>query len=575
MYILGICEQENHAAAALVCDGQLVAAVEANDLAPLCPVGLTYTQGICRAINFCLDRAGIGFDQINFVAYSFDSEKFFHREGAFYSSRGAQAADVSPGQLFSRCLIEKLNGLKERPRTRELIEPLLPPEGQFVFIDHHIAHGASGFYPSGFDRAAVISLCNREDFASASIMSGEGHRLILHRDATFPNSIGMVYSSVTSALGFGRNMDCHKTMWLSATGEPEFADVFEELLDVDSEGLPLVDLEYFVSSDEGELSLSKRFYERTGLRPRLEDEPITRIHRNIARSLQSRVEDVLCEMAIRLREQMGYEYLCLAGGISLNNFANAAIERRAGYKGMFVQPAASNVGCCLGAALYVWHQLLGNCERVYKMNHVFLGPQFTDEQVKVVLDNCKLTYQYFPVDDRFLAEVARLLSHGSIVGWFRGAMELGPRAMGARSILASPTDELMRDNLNRFIKRREDFHPFSAAVPEEQVEEFFESGALTEFIQSVTRARNGLANLIPAAMFGNGLVRVHSVSSKTNRPLWNLLLKFGEITGVPILLNTSFNFFGEPIVSSPREAVRNFYSSGIDCLAIENFLVKK
>jgi carbamoyltransferase len=242
---------------------------------------------------------------------------------------------------------------------------------------------------------------------------------------------------------------------------------------------------------------------------------------------------------------------------------------------MFVQPAASNVGCSLGAALYVWHQLLGNCERVYKMNHVFLGPQFTDEQVKVVLDNCKLTYQYFPVDDRFLAEVARLLSHGSIVGWFRGAMELGPRAMGARSILASPTDELMRDNLNRFIKHREDFYPFSAAVPEEHVEEFFESGTLTEFIQSVTRARNGLANLIPAAMFGNGLVRVHSVSSKTNRPLWKLLLKFGEITGVPILLNTSFNFFGEPIVSSPREAVRSFYSSGIDCLAIENFIVKK
>jgi carbamoyltransferase len=346
------------------------------------------------------------------------------------------------------------------------------------------------------------------------------------------------------------------------------------MLGVDSEGLPVVNLEYFASSYRGHLSLSKKFFDRTGLKPRHNGERVSSIHRNIAKSLQSRVEDVLCEMALRFRERTGEEYLCLAGGISLNSFANAAIVQRAGYNGVFVQPAA-NTGCCLGAALYAWHQVLGNHERVYKMTHAFLGPEFDDQQIKIVLDNCKLNYQYFPTKDRFLAEVAHLLSRGNIVGWFSGAMEFGPRALGARSILASPANEVMRDNLNHYIKHREDFRPFSAAVPEERVGDFFESAALTDFIQSVTGVKNGIANSIPAAVFGNGLVRVHSVSSKTNKPLWKLLLKFGELTGVPVLLNTSFNLFGDPIVSSPREAVRGFYCSGIDCLAIGNFLIRK
>jgi Predicted carbamoyl transferase, NodU family len=410
---------------------------------------------------------------------------------------------------------------------------------------------------------------------TTALMTGEGRELLLHSEAQFPNSIGMVYSAVTAALGFGFDDDWHKTMWLAPTGENEFAEIFDELITVDAGGLPVVNMSFFQISSRGNLSLSDEFFKRSGLKPRAKDDTITPTHRNLAASLQSRVEDVLCDIAVRHREHTGKENLCLAGGVTLNGLACAAVERRAGFKHLFVQPAAGNAGCSIGAALYVWHQMLENSERVYRMEHAFLGPQFNEEAIKNVLDNCKLAYKYFLTDDKLIMEVANLLAQGRILGWFRGAMEFGPRTLGARSILASPTTEMMRDNLNAFIKHREEYRPFSAAVPEERAEEFFEPSELTGFLQSVSRIREDKEQLIPAAVFGKGLVRVQSVSRKTNPAFWKLLVKFEEAAGVPVLLNTSFNLFGEPVVSTPREAVRGFYCSGIDCLAIGNFLIKK
>jgi carbamoyltransferase len=383
----------------------------------------------------------------------------------------------------------------------------------------------------------------------------------------------MVYNAVTEALGFSE--DWHKTMWLAPTGKPEFGDVFKDLLGTDVNGLPHVNLDYFDSSSRGAPALSQRFFDRIGLGARRKDEQITAVHRNLAASVQARIEDALCEIAARHREQTGEQNLCLAGGVALNSLACSAVERRAGFAKLFVQPAAGNAGCSIGAALYIWHQALGNRDRVYEMQHAFLGPQFNDDQIKSVLDNCKLVYEYFLTEDKLVAEVARLLAEGRIAGWFRGAMEFGPRSLGARSILASPTSEMMRDNLNTFIKHREEFRPFCAAVPEERAREFFDPSALDEFLQGVSRIKEGKQQAIPAAVFGNGLVRVHSVSRKTNASFWKLLAKFGETSGVPVLLNTSFNLFGEPVVSTPREAVRGFYCSGIDCLAIGNFLIKK
>src|SRR5882724_6294440 len=576
MNILGISGQERDAAAALVQDGRVVAAIEEEKLARIRHVGMNYAGGLpFRAIEFCLERGGIGFDKIDYVAYYLEPHKRFHREIAFNSSRAINAAEQGSIEEFPPYFVESLNDLKQRLRTSRLVESQLSAGGRFVEVPHQLSHGASAFFASGFARAAVISVDNKGDMTSAALMTGEGERLRVHAEAQFPNSIGMVYGSVTAALGFDAGGDWHKTMWLAPTGEPEFAELFKDLLCVDDNGLPVVNLDYFDPPLRGTPALSDRFFERAGLQPRGKEEPISEKHRNLAASVQARVEDVLCEIAIRHRERTGEENLCMAGGVALNSLAASAVERRAGFARLFVQPAAGNAGCSIGAALYVWHQVLGNRERVYQMRHAFLGPQFNDEAIKGVLDNCKIPYEYSLTEDKLIAEVARQLAQGKIIGWFRGAMEFGPRSLGARSILASPTSEVMRDNLNAFIKHREEFRPFCAAVPEERTEEFFEASALNEFLQGVSQIKESKRRLIPAAVFGNGLVRVHSVSRKTNPSFWKLLSKFGESSGVPVLLNTSFNLFGEPVVSTPREAVRGFYCSGIDCLAIGNFLIKK
>jgi carbamoyltransferase len=576
MNILGISGQERDAAAALVQEGKVIAAIEEAKLARIRHVGMNYAGGLPdRAIEFCLDRANITFDDIDYVAYYLEPHKLFHREIAFNSSLAIDSPGPSFIEEFPSYFVDSLNGLKQRLRTRRLVESCLSGRGQFVVVPHHLAHGASAFYGSGFARAAAIAVDNRGDMTSTALMTGNGGQLTLQAEAQFPNSIGLVYSAVTAALGFSFSGDWHKSMWLSPTGQPQYMDLFADLLGVDAGGLPVVNLEYFDMSSRGNPSLSERFFERASLARRAKDKPVGQKHRDLAASLQARVEDVLCEVASRHRAQTGEENLCLAGGVALNSLANSAIERRSGFKRLFVQPAAGNAGCSIGAALYVWHQMLGNDERAYQMRHAFLGPQCNEEEIKSVLDNCKLNYEYYLTEDKLIAEVARLLAQGRITGWFRGAMEFGPRTLGARSILASPTSEMMRDNLNIYIKQREDYRPFSAAVPEERAGEFFEPSMLTDFLQGVSHIKEEKRQLIPAAIFGNGLVRVHTVSRKTNASFWKLLMKFGEVAGVPVLLNTSFNLFGEPVVSTPREAVRGFYCSGIDCLAIGNFLIKK
>lgn len=576
MFILGISGQEGDAAAALVRDGQVIAAIEEEEFSRIRHVGMSYTGGLpYRSMEFCLERAGVPLEQVDYVAYYLEPHKLFHREIAFRSARATRSTDPWQDGDFPPYFVDCLNGLRERMRTKLLVESSLPGSGRFITVNHQLAHAASAFYPSGFDHAAVITVGNKGDMTTTGLLTGKGERLDLQAEAFYPNSIGMVYGAVAAALGYGEAGDCHKPMWLSVTGAPVFVDIFRDAISVDAQGLPSISPDYFEFSARGEPALSKHFFERLGLGPRQKDEPLTARHRNVAASLQQRVEDVLCEIAARHRERTGEENLCLAGGVALNSLANAAIERRAGYKRIFVQPAAGNAGCSIGAALYVWHQVLGHSARDYEMRDVFLGPEFTDEAIKNVLDNCKLNYQYYLTEDKLASGLAQFLAQGMIVGWFRGAMEFGPRALGARSILASPANEMMRANLNTYIKHREEFRPFSAAVPEERAAEFFEPSGLTGFIQAVSRIKEGKRALVPAAVFGDGLVRVHTVSRKINPPFWKLLVKFGEATGVPVLLNTSFNLFGEPVVANPREAVRGFYCSGIDCLAIGNFVVRK
>jgi carbamoyltransferase len=598
MYILGIAGHHHDAAAALLRDGQIIAAIEEEKLARAKHIGIGQCGGLpYQAIQFCLEMAEITIEEVDYVAYYLKPWHLLRRQ--FQSN--VWRAHYSPSAFISHS-VASVNELRERLRTQDLIKRLLSQSSKVVAVDHQLAHAASCFFLSGFDRAAILVLGGMGDFVAIATGVGEGKKIRILDRIGFPTSLGWIYSLVTEYLGFHANGEEHKTQWLSVTGEPEFLTAFRDMIKLNKRGIPAVDLSYFVSSLQGPDPFSEEFYRRFGDHLRRKDHrfndgtnklSITEkdeslignssksklmangYRRNLARSLQERLEEVVLVLAEDLRLKLGADALCLAGGVALNSLLVSKLKQKSGYKHVFVQPAAGNAGCSLGAALHLWHTQLGG-RPTDPLEHMFWGPEYSQQEIKPVLDNCKLTYRYFTTEEKLLGEVVKLLHQGRIVAWFQGRAEFGPRSLGARSILASSLQDYMKENLNLFVKHREDFRPFAASIPEERADEFFEHcSPLSQFLLTVSRIRDDKRNVVPAAWFSDGLTRVHTVSRKTNPLFWRLLNKFGERTGAPVLLNTSFNLFGEPIVCMPREAVRSFYCSGIDNLVINSFLLSK
>jgi carbamoyltransferase len=597
MYTLSISGHHHDAAAALLKDGELIAAIEEEKLARVKHIGLNQCGGLpYGAVGFCLEAAQIKLEDIDYVTYYLKPKRLLRRQSEFNDL----LAHRDPSDLSNR-QVASVNEFHDRLQTQHLAKRLLGGSAKMVAVDHQLAHAASSFYLSGFDRAAILVLSGRGDFVTIATGIGEGRKIRLLSRIEFPNSLGWVYSLITEYLGFRANAEEHKTQWLSVTGEPEFLSAFCDLIKLDREGIPSVDLSYFTSSLQGPDPFSEKFYRRFGDYLRRRDRRLAgesgelpwtekvesasgllkaklradSYRQNLARSLQQRLEQVALALAEKVRLELKVDALCLAGGVALNSLLVSKLERESGYRHIFVQPAAGNAGCSLGAALYLWHNQLDQGQPA-PLEHLFLGPEYSDQEVKPVLDNCKLIYRCIITEERLLSEVVELLHQGNIVAWFQGRAEFGPRSLGGRSILASPQQEYMKENLNLFVKHREAFRPFAASIPEERVAEFFEHcGPLSRFLITVSRVKAEKRHLIPAAWFGDGMARVHTVSRKTNPLFWRLLNKFGEKTGVPILLNTSFNLFGEPIVCTPREAVRGYYCSGIDALVINRFLLQK
>jgi carbamoyltransferase len=600
MYILSISGHHHDAAAAILKDGCVIAAIEEEKLARIKRVGMNQCGGLpYKAIEYCLTEADLGIEDIDYVTYYLKPQRLLRRQYKF-NERFAQDGLSELGDRNAANVHE----FRNRMLTRRLIKRLLSESSKVVAVDHQLAHAASAFYMSGFDRAAILTLGGRGDLTPIATGIGEGGKIRLFNRSEFPNSLGWVYSLVTEYLGFQCNGEEHKTQWLSVAGEPEFLPAFADLIRLDETGMPAVDASYFAPSFEepgvGREPFSETFYRRFGDCLRWKDRrfkgakrcswverieglslesrtgrPALGYRRNLAHSLQQRLEQVVLALAENIRLKSGVNALCLAGGVALNSLLVSKLERESGYKHVFVQPAAGNAGCSLGGALFLWHHQLNGGEP-HPLEHVFFGPRYSDEEVKPVLDNCKLIYRCIVSDEKLLDETVELLKKGDIVAWFQGRAEFGPRSLGARSILASPLQDYMKENLNLFVKHREAFCPFAASIPEEKAGEFFEScGPLSRFLLTVSRVRDEKRHLIPAAYFAGGLARVHTVSRKTNPLFWRLLNKFGEMTGVPILLNTSFNLFGEPVVCTPREAVRGYSCSGIDALVINRFLLRK
>jgi carbamoyltransferase len=525
MTILGLGGLLNDAAAAVVQDGRLVAAAEQKKVAR------RFRRGELPgdAINGCLKLADVGASQVDYVAivrpFAVGPEVDVHLElrGAF-------------------------------------------PNSRIVVVEHHLAHAASAYYASPFKQATVLTLDRAGDFCCGARWKAEENQLILERELYYPDSLGELCGRLTALLGFEPRAEEHKVQWLSTFGDDHFKDLFLEIISPEQDGWPRVDQSFFRSGRQSRGGFSAKFYQRLGL-PVDSDIP-QELRPRLAAGLQRALESTVERMAGEA------ENLCLAGGVAQNVLLVAALERCGRFQNVFVQPAGGNAGTALGAAFHVWHSVCRNNERVV-MENLFLGPSFSAEETKQVLENCKLRFRYLLTTGELIETAVREIHDNKIVAWMHGRMEFGPRALGNRSILASPLDPYSTENLNIYIKHREPFRKFAASVPAELAGEYFEAGPNARFLATVGRVRPAYRKRFESAMLGDGLVRVHTVTREDNPLYWELLHAAGRVTRLPVLYNTSFNLFGDPIVCTPRDAVRSFYSSGIDAMFVGHFLLKK
>lgn len=456
--------------------------------------------------------------------------------------------------------------------TQELLRSLLRGGPRASSFDHHLCHAASAYYTSGFDNSLILTLDHGPSSQSGLVAIGEGDELRPRLALDFPDSLGWFYSRVTELAGLRPSRDEHKLQWLSKDGEPEFLASFRKLFSWRPSGLPALNRRYFAPGPERRGIFSPQFYRELGLSSRnLTLTPTLKA--NLARSAQDFLEETVLQLAANLRQFTGARSLCLAGGVFLNVLLVRALEARGPFDRVYVQPVAGNAGTALGAAYLLRKKITGGSGRG-PLPSLTVGINSSSQEIKAVLDNCKIAYRYLAGEDQAVDEAVSLLHRDKIVAWCQGRSEFGHRALGNRSLLASPFSEYVIENVNQFIKHRDGSHPFALSVPAERASEYFDASPNCLTMSSLAALTKPVAGLERFAFHGNE-VRVHTVDKQANPLFWKLLHKFGESAPAPVLVNTSFNLFGEPLVTDPRGAVRSFYCAGIDALALGPFLLVK
>jgi carbamoyltransferase len=473
-------------------------------------------------------------------------------------------AGVAPEDVDAVALVRPFSAGPEAPVHLHLRTRF--PNSRIVVVEHHTAHAASAYYPSPFEEATVLTVDRAGDFRCATRHRAAGTQLTLERESYYPDSLGDLYGRVTELLGFRASLEEHKVQWLSASGDDRFRDLFLDIMPMRDGEWPRLDRSYFDAERLTHGGFSARLYERLGL---ADGAPVPEsLRAPVAAGIQRATEHTIIRMAGQGAN------LCFAGGLGLNALLVSALERCSEFRNVFVQPAAGNAGTAFGAVLHTWHGIYNQQQRA-GLENLYLGPSYTAEEIKQVVENCKLRFRYILTTEETVATAIAQLSEHRIVAWMHGRMEFGPRALGNRSILASPLDPYAAENLNAFIKHREPFRKFAASVPAELAGEYFEAGPNARFLATVGCVRPEHRQRFASAMLNGDLVRVHTVSQEDNPLYWKLLHAAGKATGLPVLYNTSFNLFSEPLVCTPRDAVRSFYSSGIDAMFIGNFFLQK
>jgi carbamoyltransferase len=555
MLVLGVASLDANSGVALLDGDSIVAAIEEEKLNR----SLGGDNFPRLAMVRCLEQHGARISDLNLAALADLPQEARLRESGlgsqFWASGKRRSARDAPKSAAIRQLREHLSG------AVKLLE-----------FEHHLCHAASTYYTSDFDRALILTLDGGAGSRCGQVSLGEGDEIRPLRAMNFPDSLGWFYSRITALLGLRPYRDEHKIQWLGRQGQPEYLPVFRKLFRRDSHGLPKLDRRYFASGPDERGTFSPQFYRELKIhKDKFRDDAA--ICAALARSAQLFLEETVLELAHRFQAQTGADSLCIAGGVFLNVLLVRALETRGTFDRVHVQPVSGNVGTALGAGFLARKKLSGKSGRAV-LTTLALGPEFTSQEVKAVLDNCKIIYKYQSGEEPLIGEAAKLLQRDKIVAWCQGRTEFGHRALGNRSILASPFSEYVIDNVNQYIKHREDFHPFALSVPSERAGEFFDASPNCRFMASLARLKNSVPGLQQFAFNGTE-VRVHTVEKNSNPGFWRLLNKFGESAPAPVLVNTSFNLFGEPLVSDPRGAVRSFYCAGIDALALGPFLVVK
>ena len=571
LYTLGINAAYHDSSATLVRDGVVIAAAEDERFTHIKhakrPVPFSTWQLPYHAIDYCLAEAGIDLARVDQVAYSLDPAKLAnlpaHTHIALPLEPSAQLdlpPDAAPWDpLFLSYVMnaprQLAGGAPHHLRARF---SNVNHNGPFrwSYVEHHLAHEASAFLAAPFDDCAVLTMDGRGERATTSyglFRHGEYTRL---QQVDLPHSLGLLYEEVTDYLGFLRSSDEYKVMALASYGQPRYVDVFREWVNVSADG------RYTVAP----LQLETRFGP-----PRQRGGPMEQRHFDIARSLQQVLEETVLTMSQWLHQATGARYLAMAGGVALNCVMNARVRDLGPFEQVWVQPAAGDAGTSLGAALWTDYQTRGTKQRLWKMDHAYLGPAYSDEEIEQFLTWSKLPFERL---DNIAEQTADLLAQGQVIGWFQGRMEFGPRALGARSILASPIPADMQARLNE-IKDREDFRPVAPVVMEDRATDWFVGAHPAPFMLFVFDVREDRAAQIPAVRHVDGTARVQTVNRRQHPLYYDLLAAFERRTGVPILVNTSFNTRGEPMVCSPRDAVESFWTSPLDALVIGPFLLRK
>lgn len=586
IYILGISAFYHDSAACLIRDGEIIAAAQEERFTRK-KHDLSFP---IHAIHYCLKEAGITFKDLSYVGYY--EKPFIKFERLLYTYLA-----YAPVGLVSFLKAMPI-WLKQKIFLRDLIRQELGYEGEIIFTEHHESHAASAFYPSPFKEAAILTMDGVGEWTTASFGAGEGNALHLHSEIKFPHSLGLLYSAFTYYVGFRVNSGEYKLMGLAPYGEPKYVDIIKkELIDIKQDGSFKLNMKYF-NYCAGLTMTNQKFHTLFGGSPREPETKIRNKDADIARSIQEVTEEVMLKMANHVYDITRKENLCLAGGVALNCVGNGRILREGKFKNIWIQPAAGDAGGALGVALFIWYRYLDNSRNVDNVHDLqqssYLGPHYAEERVEEFLKKRQIRYERLGPQE-LPRRVAEYIRQQKVVGLFQGRLEFGPRALGARSIIADARSEHMQSILNLKIKFRESFRPFAPSVLEDKAREYFNLDCTSPYMLLVAEVRKDKRNpqpqslgqgdilerlkykrsTIPAVTHVDYSARIQTVSFDTNPLFYQIIQEFFNLTGCPVVINTSFNIRGEPIVCSPEDAYRCFMSTEMDCLMIGPFCIEK